>query len=468
MKQWMCGCLIAIGIWPSPLLANTLFQKMTDEFAKQAIQEFIGLVAKNERYPLLHLVTKLRFRILVDYLEIRQPRDTKPCSLRRNKGTKVSPKKKEFCRRYDETIDAAKQGLANLDLFEKIYFKYEPLLLRTIEREQARDPMREWIRRKVRCLNEKTWCGKDEQGVVTRVTAWEPNLIRMYTHILENLEKKLFPEDAKLTFINEEVIDSPCSSSGRVRGIITDHGMAFIPAGTFAMGNKSELARPDEKPPHAVELDAFWIDRCEVTNLDFLKFLANDPYLRKSTLPRQFHDGDYLKEWASDLKPPQNRDNYPVVYVSWYAARYYCQSNGKRLPSEAEWERAARAGTFTDYSFGADVAELAEYAWYNSNSENHLRLVADRKPNKFQLYDMHGNVWEWVYDWYAPYAKGRVKNPQGPSRGKYRVLRGGSWLSPAEHLRSSMRGDDSPVNTSGDVGFRCAATTHPEKGRLVE
>lgn len=445
-------------IAPAPLLANDIFNQLVKEYAESNLKIFVNYVVQGDRYPLMHMITDLRFQIFKNYLGIKRKLETKACSQRRNFGAEVPSKQRVFCQKYDELVDDSKDGLVDFDIFEKAYFKIEPLLLREIEIQNAREPMKRWIQRKLNCFEEKTRCGRDERGMITRVTDWEPNILRLYKHILQNLEKKLFPEQGNINLVNEDVINSPCAASGQIGGMLVDQGMVLIPEGTFIMGSND--GREDEKKGHAVRLDAFWIDRCEVSNFDYLKFLLKDTYLRKSTFPRQFHDREYLKNWVSDLKPPVNRDNYPVVYVSWFAARYYCQSHGKRLPSEAEWERASRAGTFTEYPFDKEE-KLEDYAWYNSNSENQLRLIADRLPNKFQLYDMMGNVWEWVYDWYAPYPEGRAENPQGPSIGKYRVYRGGSWQSPAYYLRPSMRGDDSPVNTSPDVGFRCASTTHP-------
>ena len=106
-----------------------------------------------------------------------------------------------------------------------------------------------------------------------------------------------------------------------------------------------------ENPQYEVNIDGFWIDRCEMTNYQYLLYLGREPFLRKSTFPHQFHDGNYLKNWDNDLLPPMGEELNPVVYVSWFAARYFCNANGKRLPSEAEWEKVARDRTDGIYPF---------------------------------------------------------------------------------------------------------------------
>jgi formylglycine-generating enzyme required for sulfatase activity len=134
------------------------------------------------------------------------------------------------------------------------------------------------------------------------------------------------------------------------------------------------------------------------------------------------------------------------------------ESAGKyRLPSESEWEYACRAGTTTRYSFGDDESELGEYAWYYENSGSETHPVGQKNPNPWGLYDMHGNVWEWCSDWYndSYYATSPDTDPAGPSsEEKFRVLRGGSWLSDADFSRSSTRGNNLPSISTADIGFR--------------
>ena len=125
-----------------------------------------------------------------------------------------------------------------------------------------------------------------------------------------------------------------------------------------------------------------------------------------------------------------------------------------RLPTEAEWEYAARAGTTTAYSFGNDKSQLSQYAWYGDNSGGQTHPVGKLKPNAWELYDMHGNVWEWVQDWYGPYTAGAAVDPEGPSSGSNRVIRGGGWDDGAGNCRSTYRVNWPPGYRFGRLGFR--------------
>jgi formylglycine-generating enzyme required for sulfatase activity len=159
-------------------------------------------------------------------------------------------------------------------------------------------------------------------------------------------------------------------------------GLARIPAGEFEMGSPEGQGEPDEHPRRKVFLDAYSIDRFPVTVLQYRQFARETG--------RAMHE-----------RPAWNGDDHPVVYVSWHDAQAYCLWAGRRLPTEAEWEKAARGGTGTRYSFGDDEKDLGGYAWYIDNSSGTTHPVGAKKPNPYGLYDMNGNVYEWVSDWYS-------------------------------------------------------------------
>ena len=156
-------------------------------------------------------------------------------------------------------------------------------------------------------------------------------------------------------------------------------------------------------------------------------------------------------------------DDYPASYVNWPDAVEFCRKLSEkegleyRLPTEAEWEYACRAGTTTAYSFGDDASELGEYAWYKENAwgagQKHPHTVGQKKPNPWGLYDMHGNVWEWCSDWRGDYSSESVTDPAGPSSGSSRVIRGGGWGSVAEDCRSSRRFKGFPSSRIYGSGF---------------
>ena len=160
----------------------------------------------------------------------------------------------------------------------------------------------------------------------------------------------------------------------------------------------------------------------------------------------------------------------PVEQVSWEDAMNFCRKLSElpyeknagrsyRLPTEAEWEYACRAGTTTKFTFGDDQSSLGDHAWFDMNSSNKTNPVGEKKPNAWGLYDMHGNVWEWCSDWYGEYPKGVVSDPSGPQKGSLRALRGGSWNDRAGLCRSANRGGDSPDARSCPLGFRIALSS---------
>jgi len=230
-------------------------------------------------------------------------------------------------------------------------------------------------------------------------------------------------------------------------------GMVLVQAGEYQIGSPDGVGDPDEKPRHAAALDAFYMDARETTVADYMKFAETT-------------QGNY-PEWA---KPSGNADpksgdaaaivascpSCPVMGVTHKDASAYCAWAGKRLPTEAEWEAAARGGTATAYSFGDSTEGIGEYAWYEANSAGMPRPTGTKKPNPLGLYDMHGNVWEWTADLYdrAYYESSPKRSPAGPEKGRDHVLRGGSWAFEPEALRSGNRASSGKAND--DIGFRCA------------
>ncbi|MCK4905749.1 formylglycine-generating enzyme family protein [bacterium] len=244
--------------------------------------------------------------------------------------------------------------------------------------------------------------------------------------------------------------------------------MVLIPAGEFVMGADKEGY--DERPPHKVYINSFYMDKYEVTQ---------EEYQRVTGKPSSIYE---------------QGQNMPVTGVSWNDAARYCNKkseteglqpcynektwqcdfskNGYRLPTEAEWEYACRAGSMGKYCCGDDKEKLKEYAWHNSNAptwtslrgetylQNKAHPVGSKKPNTFGLYDMHGNVWEWCNDQFSSgyYSKSPGKNPRGPRKGKYRVLRGADWMSIPDDCRCAKRARGLQDYKFMPYGFRCVRT----------
>jgi formylglycine-generating enzyme required for sulfatase activity len=231
--------------------------------------------------------------------------------------------------------------------------------------------------------------------------------------------------------------------------------MTLVPAGEFTMG--SNEGSDHEKPEHRVYLDAYYIDKYEVTVGQYAKFLdatsINPPPM-----------------WTTMDQPPHQKR--PVVNVDWEDANNYCEWAQKRLPTEAEWEKAARGTDGRIYPWGNDPPnpQRANYGKEKWNKHTALVPVGQLKDGQspYGISDLAGNVWEWVSDWYDPdyYATTPSRNPHGPEKGKYKVLRGGSWDLAPEQLLSARRDFNNPTSFDYDSpsfrnftsGFRCAKT----------
>jgi formylglycine-generating enzyme required for sulfatase activity len=236
---------------------------------------------------------------------------------------------------------------------------------------------------------------------------------------------------------------------------ITDNGvpMRLVPAGEFTMG--SENGSSDEKPVHTVYLDAFYMDKYEVTNALYKaceEAGGCTPPKDTSSYTRSSYYGN------------SEFDDYPVIYVDWNQAKAYCEWRGPstgsgytHLPTEAQWEKAARGADGRTYPWGEGIdCDKANYSGCKGDTTPVGSYESGQSP--YGIYDLAGNVWEWTADWYSEtyYQNSPTENPLGPDTGQYRVLRGGAWNNSDYYVRSSDRGNNSPVIIDNFVGFRCA------------
>ena len=243
-----------------------------------------------------------------------------------------------------------------------------------------------------------------------------------------------------------------------------DVPMILVPAGPFEMGSEDGNIR--EKPVHTVRLDDFYIDQYEVTNAHYAVCVVEgvcDPPLDNSSSTRRSYYGN--AKFA----------DYPVIYVTWDAARSYCEWRGARLPTEAEWEKAARGGIKgANYPWGNTfVGTIANYCdincendWRDQNFDDgyaDTAPIGTYPPNGFEQYDMAGNVEEWTADWYdfEYYSNSPESSPTGPDNGVRRVSRGGSRIHSGSDLRVYIRGHHDPFGTYNAIGFRCVRDASP-------
>lgn len=288
---------------------------------------------------------------------------------------------------------------------------------------------------------EKTSCTKEEE------------LDTACDDFANKISARILGRPYQPTAVAEPSVPTQTRTSGSV--IIAKDGaeMVLIPEGEFLMGSPEGEGASNEHPQHKVYLDAYYIDKYEVTFEQYNKFCESTGRSKPSD-----------RGWG--------RGNRPVINVTWDDAVAYAEWAGKRLPTEAEWEKACRAGSTEEYCFGIDLSflpdqnpntldqNLGEYAWYDKNSGNKTHPVGEKKPNQYGIYDMHGNVWEWCADWDAKdyYKNSPYKNPPGPDKGSTRVLRGGSWYFYAILCRSASRFGFTPDAGLDDYGFRCASS----------
>ena len=245
-----------------------------------------------------------------------------------------------------------------------------------------------------------------------------------------------------------------------------DSSFVFLKNGHFFLGCNTGDA--DEIPTKKIYINSFYISKYEVTNKEFCTFL-NAVKPKKSDLKKYINlNGKfqnlkcriYLKDSIFFIE--KGFEYFPVTFVSWFGADAYCKFAGGRLPTETEWEYAAKGGKqsvisniFHKYIY-AGSNKPDEIAWYRNNSENKIHKIGQKKPNRVHIFDMNGNAEEWCADWYSPefYRICPVKNPQGPEKGRMKVHRGGSWYNTSKVLRITNRRASKPVTENSTIGFR--------------
>jgi serine/threonine-protein kinase len=254
--------------------------------------------------------------------------------------------------------------------------------------------------------------------------------------------------------------------------------LVYVPAGEFKMGSTD--GDDDEQPVHTVALDAFWLDQTEVTNAQYAAFLNAQGNSEEGGVTwLDVEDSDCLIEQrGSRYQPLAGYETHPVIEVSWYGAAAYCEWVGGRLPTEAEWEYAARGPKNLVYPWG-NAFECAKGNFDDETVQDSYVVPGGAGCDGYAMtspvgsfpegrswvhvYDLSGNVWEWVADWYWAdyYVQSLRENPQGPTSGDYRVLRGGSWNLYERNVCGTNRHRNAPTDTYGSRGFRCAASMAP-------
>ena len=227
--------------------------------------------------------------------------------------------------------------------------------------------------------------------------------------------------------------------------------MVYVPAGEFTMGSDST---PDEQPIHKVTLDSFWIDQTEVTNKQYAACVSDSG----CNPPSDTGSSSRISYFGNP-----EFDEYPVIYVDWSQASIYCSWAGRKLPTEAQWEKAARGPEAFTYPWGNNTPNKTLLN-FNSNIGDTTQVgTYENGKSPYGAFDMAGNVWEWVNDRYsrAYYLGSPSSNPSGSDTGDFRILRGGSWVYSEHDVRSTFRFWFGPTFTQFNFGFRCARGTSP-------
>ncbi len=285
-----------------------------------------------------------------------------------------------------------------------------------------------------------------------------------------NFDLKLY----EASFVYEKLqIENPTDPTARYRisafrreytiEMFEELKLVSVKGGAFIMGNKN--GRSNEQPLHKVILSDFQISPYEITNKQYAIFLNQ---YGSDKIKNGIYRGEkmiYKREGGVECNAgiwsaTEGFENYPVIYVTWFGANKFCEYYGLNLPTEAQWEYAARGGVKMNkkslFAGANDETELDEFGWFSSNSDSQTHEVGTKIPNNLGLYDMNGNVWEWCSDWYHVqyYNKSPLKNPRGFVEGSYRVNRGGSWFDYISNCNVAFRSSHYPSYSILYIGFR--------------
>ncbi len=248
-----------------------------------------------------------------------------------------------------------------------------------------------------------------------------------------------------------------------------ENQMILVPAGTFTMGSAKRAT--DEKPAHKVYLDSYYISKYEVTNAEYYEFWRslqeNDSETTQKATQHTPENFTYLPHIGAWPERATKFPDYPIVGVSWHDAKAYAEWKSMRLPTEAEWEKAARGYTDRIWPWGNAITPLANTSDKNDGYENRIAPVGSFPKGKsfYGAMDMAGNVWEWTADWYSDvyYFHSPKQNPTGPTTGSWRIVRGGSWIDKLTRCSTTFRFYLYPTLKTSFVGFRLAKTAEKVK-----
>jgi formylglycine-generating enzyme required for sulfatase activity len=296
----------------------------------------------------------------------------------------------------------------------------------------------------------KVWRLLDEGKQALTAANASPKQVAQAEDTLDVANKLGLDDEQQAVYqqLHEKIQQRHTQSNGKTAAMQPhDRSMVLVPAGEFMMG--SAMGDADELPVHRVYLDAFLMDKYQVSVGHYARFLDATSH-------------DTPPEWKV-MNQPQHQKR-PVANVDWTDANAYCHWAGKRQPTEAEWEKSARGTDGRTYPWGNEHPTKFYANLGNENWNNHGALMPvgslEEGKSPYGIYDMAGNVWEWVSDWYAPdyYKTSPAKNPTGPLTGGHKVIRGGSWGSGPGSLRSADRETHVPSFQGLGTGFRCAKT----------